>query len=181
MHGVETYPKQYVSRRWTKDVVPRSTYGYNLTKIPISEKKEEIHSIVRDLYFSMDFCIDRMVNDFDSLRKFRDEMKEKMTTVENETKYAKPMKNKEVIESLMGVVQKENITILPPTQVSNKGSGRPKKRMKGKKEIAIEKAKKDGRKCHKCNKFIPFGASEKHDKRNCHKFQVQETSKENDV
>lgn len=131
-------------------------------------------------------------------------MKEKMEKVEKETKFTKPMKNKEVIETFTGLVQKEKVTVLPPTQINNKG-GRTKKRMKGKKEIAKEKqaqkeiameiqtqkeiptethtqneitkekqTQKDGRTCRKCGRFIKYGSKEKHDKRNCHKFPIEE-------
>lgn len=174
MESVEIYPKAYVSTRWTKDVVPRSAYGFNMSNVPTTEKKEEIQTIIRDLYFSMDFCIDRLVNDIEKLKIFRDEMNEKKTNVEGQTKNSKPMKNKEVIQSFMGIAQKKKINVLPPNQINNKGTRTMKKQMKGKMEIAIEHAKKDGRTCHKCGMYIKYGAKEKHDTRNCHKFQIQE-------
>ena len=92
--GVESYPKAYLTTRWTKDVVPRYMDTYKIPNVHTKEKKEEIQSVIRELEFAMEFCIDRMVNDFDKLILFRDEMSEKMTKVDNETKNEKSMKNK---------------------------------------------------------------------------------------
>nr|KAJ0226895.1 hypothetical protein LSAT_V11C100038470 [Lactuca sativa] len=144
MESVESYPKAYLTKRWTKD-------------------KEVIRSVIQELEFAMDFCINRLVNDFDKLILFRDEMNEKMTNVDKETKNAKSMKNKEVIETLMRVEQQEKIKISPPTLINNKGGRRTKKIMKENKEIAPDKAKNDERKYHECGKYIKYDASKKHD------------------
>nr|KAJ0213653.1 hypothetical protein LSAT_V11C400226560 [Lactuca sativa] len=172
MESVESYQKAYLKKRWTKDVVPRYMDTYKIPNVHTKEKKEEIQSIIRELEFAMEFCIDRLVNDLDKLILVRDEMNEKMTMVDNETKNEKSMKNIEVIETLMGMEQKEKVNILPPTLINNKGVWKTKKRMKGKKEIDVEKAK-DGRQFYKCGKYIKYGTSEKYDARNCHKFATE--------
>ncbi|CAH1421751.1 unnamed protein product [Lactuca virosa] len=93
---------------------------YKIPNVHTKEKKEEIQSVIRELEFAMEFCIDSLVNDFDKLILFRDEMNEKMR-------------------------KKEKVDILPPTLINNKGVRKTKKRTKGKKDIAVEKAKNDGR------------------------------------
>ena len=117
----------------------------------------------------MDLCVDKLVNDIGSFKKFRDEMNEKKENIEIQTKNSAPMKNKDVIKSLLGMSQQETINVKPPKQVNNKG-GRKKKRIQG----HNEKVKKDGRTCHGCGKFIKFGSIIKHDARNCHKCQSDE-------
>nr|KAJ0211778.1 hypothetical protein LSAT_V11C400184640 [Lactuca sativa] len=94
--------------------------------------------------------------------------------IDRKQKNLKSTNNNEVIETLMGVKQQEKIKTLPPTLINNKGGRKRRKKMKGNKEIAAEKAKKDGRKCHKCGKYIKYRTSVKHDARNCHKFATEE-------
>nr|KAJ0217214.1 hypothetical protein LSAT_V11C300134330 [Lactuca sativa] len=147
---------------------------YKIPNVHTKEKKEEIQSVIRELEFAMEFCIDRLMNDFDKLILFRNDMNEKMKKVDNETKNAKSMKNTKVIETLMGMEQKEKVNILAPTLINNQGVRKTKKIMKGKKKIGAEKAKKNERKCLKCGKYIKYDTSEKHDAHNCHKFATEE-------
>ncbi|KAL3629882.1 hypothetical protein CASFOL_026194 [Castilleja foliolosa] len=58
----------------------------------------------------------------------------------------------------------ENVTVRPPRQVSNKGSGAGGRRLKSVREQAIEQSKKPLRLCRKCNRKT------NHDSRNCDKF-----------
>nr|KAJ0185373.1 hypothetical protein LSAT_V11C900498260 [Lactuca sativa] len=93
MESVESNPKAYLTKICTKDVVLRYMNTYKIPNVHTKEKKEEIQSVIRELEFAMEFCIDRMVNDFDKLILFRDEMSEKMTKVlKNKKKITKGKK-----------------------------------------------------------------------------------------
>nr|KAJ0226244.1 hypothetical protein LSAT_V11C100041140 [Lactuca sativa] len=72
---------------------PKHHGQFEIPNVHTKEKKEEIQSVIQELEFAMEFCIDRLVNDFDKLILFRDEMNEKMKKVDNETKNTKSMKN----------------------------------------------------------------------------------------
>ncbi|GKB16560.1 FAR1-related sequence 5-like protein [Tanacetum coccineum] len=149
-------------RRWTKDVVPPLSCGscFNLNKI--SEKKDEIQSLIRESVFFLESVVDRLVNDVSKLSLFRDKQKELMEQVFDDMPYQPPMKNKQVIETILGVTQPDEIEIGNPNISSNKGGIGGKKRLISLKDKAIAKAQKTNlRRCNYCEQLA------NHDSRNC--------------
>nr|GMC64498.1 protein FAR1-RELATED SEQUENCE 5-like [Ipomoea batatas] len=69
--------------------------------------------------------------------------------------------NTAAIQALCGVCPPQSISTKPPAQAKNRGSG---KRIKSKRELAIEAREKGEHKCGAC------GLYRRHDRRNCPKF-----------
>ncbi|XP_023756408.1 protein FAR1-RELATED SEQUENCE 7-like [Lactuca sativa] len=158
MSGVEHFPKKYVSRRWTKDVVPRSASGYNTCQFPTNDANEDFKAMIRDIYFSVDYCVDRLVSNMEKLKLYRQKVKELTKDVEEETRNARPMTNTAFIGSVLGVEKRDKVTVKIPEGIRNKGSGPIKKRMIGQKETAIVNAKKGSRKYGRCGKYVDHNA-----------------------
>ena len=167
MRKIKEYPKRYILRRWTKDVVPPPSYGSSFSRHDISENKEEIQTLIRESVFFLESAVDRLVNDPSKLALFRDKQKELMEQVFIDMPYQLPMKNNEVIATLLGVTQPqpEEIVTGNPNICGNKGGIRGKKRLITLKNQAISKSQKpNGRRCNYCEEYV-FD----HDSRNCPK------------
>jgi len=67
-----------------------------------------------------------------------------------------------VIESYYESSKPSDISILPPKNAKNKGSG---KRMKGKKDLAMDASKKGLRKCYTCDVYLEN--DNRHDSSSC--------------
>ncbi|GJS56047.1 FAR1 DNA binding domain, zinc finger, SWIM-type, MULE transposase domain containing protein [Tanacetum coccineum] len=159
---IKEYPKRYILRRWTKDVVPPLSCGSCFNLNEISEKKDEIQSLIRESVFFLESAVDRLVNDVSKLSLFRDKQKELMEQVFDDMPYQPPMKNKQVIETILGVTQPDEIEIGNPNISSNKGGIGGKKRLISLKDKAIAKAQKTNlRRCNYCEQLA------NHDSRNC--------------
>ncbi|KAL7588662.1 hypothetical protein Lser_V15G40247 [Lactuca serriola] len=171
MSGVEHFPKKYVSRRWTKDVVPRSASRYNTCQFPTNDANEDFKAMIWDIYFSVDYCVDRLVSNMENLKLYRQKVKELTKNVEEETRNARPMMNTAFIGSVLGVEKRDKVTVKNPKGIKNKGSGPIKKRMIGQKETVIVNAKKGSRKCGRCGKYVD------HNTRTCQQKANVSTSK----
>ncbi|XP_023748454.1 protein FAR1-RELATED SEQUENCE 5-like [Lactuca sativa] len=155
---VEHFPKKYVSRRWTKDVVPRSASGYNTCQFPTNDANEDFKAMIRDIDFSVDYCVDRLVSNMEKLKLYRQKVKELTKDVEEGTRNARPMTNIAFIGSVLGVEKRDKVTVKIPEGIRNKGSAPIKNSMIGQKETAIVNAKKGSRKCGRCRKYVDHNA-----------------------
>ncbi|KAL4566585.1 hypothetical protein LXL04_030703 [Taraxacum kok-saghyz] len=149
MSGVKHFPAHYVPKRWTKDVLPRTRYGYN--ELGRAKGGDDIETIVRDLHASVEHCVDRLSSNLEKLRLYRDTQESLMKQVDEDTIGEEPMSNKEFIETVIGVGKRNEIQVRVPEGVRNKGS---KKRLIGEKEKAIINAKKGSRRCGGCGECI---------------------------
>ncbi|GKE82508.1 hypothetical protein Tco_1552508, partial [Tanacetum coccineum] len=105
---------------------------------------------------------DRLVNDVSKLSDFWNKQKELMEQVFDDMPYQPPMKNKQVIETILGVTQPEEIEIGNPNISSNKGGVGGKKRLISLKDKEIAKSQKTNlRRCNYCEEYV------NHDSRNC--------------
>nr|GEZ95881.1 hypothetical protein [Tanacetum cinerariifolium] len=139
----------YVQLRWTKDVIPPLSCGscFNLNKI--SEKKDKIQSLIHESVFFLESTVDRL-------------QKELMDQVFDDMPYQPPMKNKQVIETILGVTQPDEIKNGNPNISSNKGGIDGTKMLISLKDKAIAKAQKTNlRRCNYCEQLA------NHDGRNC--------------
>ncbi|KAI3496959.1 hypothetical protein L1887_39337 [Cichorium endivia] len=158
MSGVEHFPNKYISRRWTKDVVPRSSRGYDMRPFPTNDGQEDLKTMIRDIYLSVDYCVDKLVLNLENLNLYRKKQREMMKEVDNDTRYLQPMTNTSFIKSMIGVEKRDEVIVKIPDGIRNKGSGPIKKMLIGEKEKAILKAKKGTRKCGRCGKYVDHNA-----------------------
>ena len=150
MSGVEHFPANYVSRRWRKEVVPRSC-----SDIIKSKASDGIQKIVREIHESVDHCVDRLSSNLEKLRLYQEKQNELKKYVDEDTIGEDPMTNKEFIETVIGVGKRENIKVQIPEGVRTKGS---KKRLISENEKAILNAKKGSRRCGGCGEFVDHNA-----------------------
>ncbi|KAL4580261.1 hypothetical protein LXL04_016447 [Taraxacum kok-saghyz] len=153
MSSVEHFPEHYVPKRWRKDVVPRTTYGYN--EFGRCKEADDIEAIVRELHATVDHCVDRLSSNLEKLHLYRDTQKCLKTNVDEDSIGEKPMSNKPFIETVISVRKKSDIHVRVPEGVRNKGS---KKMLISEKEKAIINAKKGSRKCGGCVEYVVHNA-----------------------
>ncbi|KAL4556701.1 hypothetical protein LXL04_034858 [Taraxacum kok-saghyz] len=150
MSGVEHFPANYVSRRWRKEVVPRSCSDIIKGKAP-----DGIQKIARGIHETVDHCVDRLSSNLKKLRLYQKKQNELKKYVDEDTNGEDPMTNKEFIETVIGVGKRENIKVRIPEGVRTKGC---KKRLISEKEKAILNAKKGSRRCGGCGEFVDHNA-----------------------
>ncbi|XP_019157207.1 PREDICTED: protein FAR1-RELATED SEQUENCE 5-like [Ipomoea nil] len=146
---IEQLPSQYIVERWRKHLGCGACRGRRSDGDPpksgASELWSEIQTCVGMVGESM-VCQARMV---EVLKELRDEFASDGTII------CEAKGNRAAIEALCGVQPPPCITIKPPAQAKNKGSG---KRIKSTREIAIENSGKAGRKCGVCGEYARHNA-----------------------
>ncbi|CAH1413033.1 unnamed protein product [Lactuca virosa] len=114
--------------------------------------------MIRDIYYSVDYCVDRLVSDMEKLKLYREKLREMTQEVDEDTRSVQPMTNRGFIEAVFGVEKRDEVKVKIPEGIRNKGSGPVKKRMIGEKEMAILKAKKGSIKCGRCGEYVDHNA-----------------------
>lgn len=158
MSGVEHFPSKYISKRWTKDVVTRSPNGINMSMLPTKDGKDNIQTMIRDIQFSVDYCVHLLASDLEKMNLYREKHKQMMAEVDKDTKNVQPMTNKMFIESVIGVERRNEIKVKVPEGIRNKGSGPVKTRLIGEKEKAVLNARKCSRRCGRCGEYVDHNA-----------------------
>ncbi|KAK9733985.1 hypothetical protein RND81_04G106000 [Saponaria officinalis] len=149
--GVRSIPKRYILSRWTKDAlnsdknVVDDHYFVNSNQTKFSKVWSEFHETVSLLKTVPDVHVEELSR---LLVEFR----------EKTCPQAEPLTKDQEMEMLRGCSASSDITILPPSKLNNKGSG---KRLRSTKVQCIEKAEKPKRLCAYCKEI------DSHNKRNC--------------
>jgi hypothetical protein len=162
MCDITEFPKQYILRRWTREAVPNISARDIVRQKDCSEKDWDVDAVVRDIKFSTEYVINKLVSDMDQLCIFRDHVKQYMSKADDFHVTAPPPTRKEKFAAVVGMSQSSTATIRVPIGTRFKGCG-SRKRLKSKREQAISQAAKKQRKCKKCK-------SCGHDRRNCEHF-----------
>lgn len=150
MFNIKSFPKRYVERRWSKVALPPNSDESANTIQSLSGKEDGSTAVIREIMYSVEYCVNRLVCDMDKLILYRDQQKELMLKADIDV--PKPVKkNKNVMfQELLGVTEPvEPLTINVPTGIRNKGSG-SRTRYKSKKEIAMTESGKNQRLCSRC-------------------------------
>ena len=151
INSINKIPDRYVSRRWTKDVLPnhllekRHRYGPCI---------EETDNLASDLHASLEYCIDRIRNDTEKLTELLEKVNELKRNLDAELPTEKRNPNtEEVCQKLLGVTTPEQVIVKVPQGIRNKGCGTGGSRFIGPGEKAKSKAKtnKKPRTCSICN------------------------------
>ena len=159
----ESIPDEYIMRRWRRDLIPpqwipaRARYG---------EMDVEKERVMGSGFVYVERIFGRVRNDQALLEKFVDQLR----VWDEELDSVLPLKTaadrrKEDIEELIGVSEPDDVSVVGPSGIHNKGCGKGK-RLKGVYEKAVEEAKKPKRRCRLCKKMSH------HDSRNCPKYKV---------
>lgn len=156
--GVNKFPKKYVLRRWTRDAVTP------LKRIDARDKYSDgsiRDLIVKEIIGSVEYCIDKLASNLKELAIYRDRIHDLKSKLDAELPKQRPLSDREVISSALGVSRKSKIKVRCPFRSRNKGD-RSNKRIIPSKERAMTAAAKKGRKCNNCG-----DENADHDSRNC--------------
>ncbi|XP_031126315.1 protein FAR1-RELATED SEQUENCE 5-like [Ipomoea triloba] len=152
---LQSVPPQYVVGRWCKQCsVPGSLEQCSTSSPP--------GMVMNLLWAEINTCVGMVGRNEGRLTRLlqaMNELKAEFVADGSSTRMVKG--NTAAIQALCGVCPPQSISIKPPAQVKNKGSG---KRIKSKRELAIEAREKGEHKCGAC------GLYGRHDRQNCPKF-----------
>lgn len=151
MFNVTSFPKKYVLRRWSREALPPKTVDTNQKLQEAVEKANGADAVIREIFYSVEYCVNRLVGDMDKLRFFRDHEKDLMMKADFDVPSPTQINKTSRMGSMLGVTVPKNIDINVPTGIRNKGSD-VRTRLKSKKEIAMDAAAKKFRLCGSCNK-----------------------------
>ncbi|XP_019174243.1 PREDICTED: protein FAR1-RELATED SEQUENCE 5-like [Ipomoea nil] len=146
---IEQLPSQYVVERWRKHLGCGACRGRRSDGDPPKSGASELWSDIQTCVGMVGESMVRQARMVEVLKELRDEFASDGTII------CEAKGNRAAIEALCGVKPPPCITIKPPAQAKNKGSG---KRIKSTREIAIENSGKAGRKCGVCGEYARHNA-----------------------
>ncbi|KAI3692833.1 hypothetical protein L6452_32657 [Arctium lappa] len=149
---------RYILRRWTTDLIPVQMQSAH---VRYKEGDTEKENSIRDVYTTVDGIISRARNDKSLIDKLRDILRQFKVEVDTKIPYDDPsQQKKDAIQEHLGVAVPDEVDILPPSGIRNKGCGTGKRLISASEKVQ-KSSKKPKRKCAKC------GQCAGHDSRNC--------------
>ncbi|PWA73549.1 FAR1 DNA binding domain, Zinc finger, SWIM-type, MULE transposase domain, FHY3/FAR1 family [Artemisia annua] len=138
---VKTFPRKYVLRRWSQDSLPPASV--------IQASGDTPDMILREIFKSVEYCVNRYANEPELLQKFRDHQVQLMAKADADVPIPKKTNKRDRLASILGVSQPEEIVVNIPKQVSTKGS---RKRIKSSIERSMNPSGKRRKNCrfYKC-------------------------------
>ncbi|PWA64724.1 FAR1 DNA binding domain, Zinc finger, SWIM-type, MULE transposase domain, FHY3/FAR1 family [Artemisia annua] len=136
---VKTFPRKYVLRRWSQDSLPPASV--------IQASGDTPDMILREIFRSVEYCVNRYANEPELLQKFRDHQVQLMAKADADVPIPKKTNKRDRIASILGVSQPEEIVVNIPKQVSTKGS---RKRIKSSIERSMNPSGKRRKNCRFC-------------------------------
>ncbi|XP_021971109.1 protein FAR1-RELATED SEQUENCE 5-like [Helianthus annuus] len=161
MPKVETFPKKYVMRRWTRDVVPRKTVTSVKENAEANQTVDGVNKVVREIMIGTEYIVDKLSKDMEKLALYRDKVKGDIAQLDEICGSSQPIQKKDRIATLLGFKQPDKDTVRAPVGIRTKGCGF-KKRIKSTFEQVSTKQPRKQRTCGICG-------SHEHDKRKCDK------------
>ncbi|KAJ9551304.1 hypothetical protein OSB04_015349 [Centaurea solstitialis] len=155
--GVDKIPEGFISRRWTRALIPVQLQAARARYGEIDVEKE---TLINGMYADMDLIVSSVRNDKKTLREASDSVTELRVKYGASMFSNNPAKDRaEALKDCYGDAP-EDPEVMPAAGIRNKGCGRGK-RLIGKLEKAVEKNKRAKRLCRVC------GEHAHHDSRNC--------------
>ncbi|KAI3720290.1 hypothetical protein L6452_21205 [Arctium lappa] len=155
---VDRIPEKYILRRWTQNLVPVQMQSAHARYKEGDTEKEDC---IRDVYTQVDDIVSRARNDKSLLDNLAELLRNFKLDVETKLPYEDPSQQKiDAIKEHLGVDVPDEVDILPPTRIRNKGCGTGKRLISASEKVQTN-SKKPKRKCAKC------GQCAGHDSRNC--------------
>ncbi|XP_019191049.1 PREDICTED: protein FAR1-RELATED SEQUENCE 5-like [Ipomoea nil] len=146
---LQQLPSQYVVDRWRKHLGCNACRGQHVDGVPPKSGATELWSEINTCVGMVGESTVRQARMVQVLKELRDEFASDCEII------GAAKSNRATIEAFCGVQPPPCITIKPPAQAKNKGSG---KRIKSNREIAIENSVKVGRKCGVCGEYARHNA-----------------------
>ncbi|KAM0047426.1 putative transcription factor FAR family [Helianthus debilis subsp. tardiflorus] len=161
MSKVESFPKKYVMRRWTRDAVPRKTVTSVKENAEANQTVDGVNKVVREIMIGTEYIVDKLSKDMEKLALYRDKVKGDIAQLDEICGSSQPIQKKDRIATLLGFKQPDKDTVRAPVGIRTKGCGF-KKRIKSTFE---QVSTKQSRKQRTCGIY----GSHEHDKRKCDK------------
>ena len=168
MNNVEEFPRNYLEKRWLKNVKPSK-----LALPRISGASDAVRNEVLELYEIFESTVDRLVHDLSKLDIYKEKMQELLNQAVSDIPTVPKMNGKAVIGSMLGVKEPEEKTMNNPLQSKTKGTG-VFSRMKPRVEVSAEELSKR-RACGVC------GEKEGHNSRTCQQARPSKKPKQQDT
>ncbi|GJY46338.1 FAR1 DNA binding domain, zinc finger, SWIM-type, MULE transposase domain containing protein, partial [Tanacetum coccineum] len=145
---INVIPKQYILRRWTRDIIPpdlrRQKNRYGEKNVTIERLTNEANFLVDDTLFLLSKDEGKMGTYVENLKKLLDDVKADMPNPPSRD-------TGDVIEGIFSITKTNEIEVQNPTKAVNKGEHLKKgERLKSEREKAITGAKKKVRPCGFC-------------------------------
>ncbi|GJZ59681.1 FAR1 DNA binding domain, zinc finger, SWIM-type, MULE transposase domain containing protein [Tanacetum coccineum] len=118
MNIMKEFPKNYLHKRWLKNVKP-SSFG----RRRITSASDVVQSEVLELYQIFESTIDRLVHDLDKLHIYKDKMKELLNQAEIDVPMVPKVSSKVVMSAMFGVDEFDNVFIGNLNLSKVKGTG----------------------------------------------------------
>ncbi|XP_074291190.1 protein FAR1-RELATED SEQUENCE 7-like [Silene latifolia] len=154
--GIKTKPEDYVVNRWMKEYLRLrifNTNGEGTENMQIIDEKQIAMSIMwSEVHEDVGLLRDKGVADVDSFSAVIRAFKQSLSPL------GEVLNKNQQMEKFLNCTPCEVVTILPPKNSKNKGTG---KRLLSAKTKAMVLARKPKRKCKNCKRMT------NHDKRNC--------------
>nr|GEW61890.1 hypothetical protein [Tanacetum cinerariifolium] len=118
MNNVKEFPKNYLHKRWLKNVKP-SSFG----RRRITGASDVVQSKVLELYQIFKSTIDCLVHDLDKLHIYKDKMKELLNQAKIDVPIVPKESSKAVMSAMLSVDKPNNVLIGNPNLSKVKGTG----------------------------------------------------------
>ncbi|GJT80248.1 FAR1-related sequence 5-like protein [Tanacetum coccineum] len=119
MNNIKEFPRKYLNKRWLKNDKP---FNSAVRRI-VGGSYSILESEVFDLYEIFESTIDRLVHDMDTLKIYKEQMKDLLNKAKIDVLTVPKMNSKDVFSAMLGVKEPTAKTIGNPDQSSNKGTG----------------------------------------------------------
>ncbi|KAJ0494963.1 hypothetical protein HanIR_Chr12g0603461 [Helianthus annuus] len=153
MLDIREFPQRYILRRWTREAVPNSAPGAILGINETEDRYNEVNRVVREITYSTESVINKLVTNFDALCSFRDHVVNYFKTADESVVNAPPKSRRERFAEITGNTKPSDATVRVPIGTRFKGMGKPKQ-MKSKCEIALSQL---GKKSRQCQNYFRYG------------------------
>ncbi|XP_074278677.1 protein FAR-RED IMPAIRED RESPONSE 1-like [Silene latifolia] len=154
--GIKTIPEDYVLNRWMKEYLRLrifNTNGEGTENMQVIDEKQIAMSIMwSEVHEAVGLLRDKGIADVDSFSAVIRSFKQSLSPL------GEVLNKNQQMEKFLNCTTCEVVTILPPKNSKNKGTG---KRLMSAKTKAMVLARKPKRKCKNCKRMT------NHDKRNC--------------
>nr|GEX22310.1 FAR1 DNA binding domain, zinc finger, SWIM-type, MULE transposase domain, FHY3/FAR1 family [Tanacetum cinerariifolium] len=118
MNNVNEFPKNYLHKRWLKNVKPLS-----FDRRRITGASDVVQSEVLELYKIFESSIDRLVHDLDNFHIYKDKMKEFLNQAEIDVPTVLKVNSKAVMSVMLGVDEPEKVLTGNPNLSKVKATG----------------------------------------------------------
>ncbi|RAL37422.1 hypothetical protein DM860_000116 [Cuscuta australis] len=148
---IEQIPDFYVTNRWCKFHLLKPMFDVGGSEMDKESFTDQNKTLVSRLMSDIHFCIALVEHTPDLLLAFSNTINQHKEALIDKLQDGKLLSDTSLVfENFCGTSAPSEVRVLPPAQVSTKGSG---KRINGGKEVSIEESKKTKRLCRTCKKY----------------------------